>query len=30
MRFYSITHGSIEIDGENIEDFTLESYREKF
>ena len=30
MRFYSGTHGSIEIDGENIENFTLESYRQRF
>ena len=30
MRFYSSTHGSINIDGKNIEDFTLESYRQKF
>jgi ABC-type multidrug transport system fused ATPase/permease subunit len=30
MRFYSGTHGSIVIDGVNIEDFTLHSYREKF
>lgn len=30
MRFYSSTHGSIEIDGENIESFTLESYRSRF
>lgn len=30
MRFYSSTHGSIEIDGENIEGFSLESYRSRF
>jgi ABC-type multidrug transport system fused ATPase/permease subunit len=30
MRFYDYTHGSIEIDGKNIEEFTLESYRKKF
>jgi len=30
MRFYSATEWSIEIDGENIESFTLESYRQKF
>lgn len=30
MRFYDYTTGRIEIDGENIEEFTLESYRSKF
>ncbi len=30
MRFYDYTDGSIEIDGKNIEEFTLESYRQRF
>ncbi len=30
MKFYDYTGGSIEIDGEKIENFTLESYRQKF
>ena len=30
MRFYEPSSGSIEIDGINIYDFTLESYRSKF
>ncbi len=30
MRFYDYTHGSIIIDGKNIESLTLESYRQKF
>jgi ABC-type multidrug transport system fused ATPase/permease subunit len=30
MRFYDYTGGSIEIDGKNIDEFTLESYRQKF
>ncbi len=30
MRFYDYTGGSIEIDGKNIEEFTLESYRQRF
>ena len=30
MRFYSGIEWSIEIDGENIENYTLESYRQKF
>ena len=30
MRFYSSTLGGIYIDGTNIEEFTLESYRRKF
>jgi ABC-type multidrug transport system fused ATPase/permease subunit len=30
MRFYDHTQGSIEIDGESINNFTLESYRQKF
>jgi len=30
MRFYEPSSGSIEIDGTNIYDFTLESYRNKF
>lgn len=30
MRFYDYTGGSIKIDGEDIENFTLESYRQKF
>lgn len=30
MRFYEPTSGSILVDGTNIYDFTLESYRQKF
>jgi len=30
MRFYDYTGGSIEIDSQKIEDFTLESYRSRF
>jgi ABC-type multidrug transport system fused ATPase/permease subunit len=30
MRFYDVTTGSISIDGKNINDFTLESYRSGF
>jgi ABC-type multidrug transport system fused ATPase/permease subunit len=30
MRFYEPTEGRILIDGEDIYDFTLESYRQKF
>lgn len=30
MRFYEPTHGEILVDGVNIYDFTLESYRQKF
>lgn len=30
MRFYNYTDGSIEIDGKKIDEFTLESYRQRF